>query len=100
MGRFRLGGSAGRVAALLVCAAATARAQVPGAVEGRVTGPSGEPVPSALVRLSPVGGGDSRVTRTAADGRYRLAFPAAGARFSLWVERLGYAPANAVVDRG
>ena len=100
MSPFRLGGSVWRAAALLVCAAASVRAQAPGAVEGRVTGPSGEPVPSALVRLSPVGGGDARVTRTAADGRYRIAFPAAGARFSLWVERVGYATATAAVDRG
>lgn len=100
MSLFRPGGCVGLAAALLLCAAATARAQAPGTVEGRVTGPSGEPVPSALVRLAPLGGGDARETRTEADGRYRLAFPAAGARFSLWVERVGYAPASAVVDRG
>lgn len=97
---FRLSGCLGRIVALLLFVAAAARAQAPASVSGRVTGPSGEPVASAMVRLSTLDGADFRATRTAADGSYRLAFPAAGARFSLWVERLGYAPASAVVDRG
>jgi hypothetical protein len=92
--------SSGIAAAMLLCIAARARAQSAAGLAGQVTGPSGEPVASALVRLSTLDGADFRATRTGADGRYRVAFPSSGARFSLWVERLGYAPATAVVDRG
>jgi len=96
--RLRLGSLC--AAAMLLCIAASARAQAPAGISGQVTGPSGEPVASALVRLSTLDGTDFRAARTGADGRYRVAFPASGTRFSLWVERLGYAPATAVVDRG
>lgn len=100
MGRFRLSACVGCAAAMLSCIAAAARAQAPAALSGRVTGPSGELVAAAFVRLSALDGADARATRTATDGSYRLAFPATGTRFSLWVERLGYAPATAVVARG
>ncbi|HEX8903623.1 MAG TPA: carboxypeptidase-like regulatory domain-containing protein, partial [Longimicrobiaceae bacterium] len=86
-------------AALMLCAAAGSRAHAQGVLTGRVTGPAGEAVASAFLRLSTADGVSSNITRSGADGRYRIAFPGSGTRFSLWVERLGYAPATAVVDR-
>lgn len=69
----------------------TALAQEPATITGRVTGPEGEAVPAALVRIEALGVGATSTN----DGSYRLVVPAArvrtGQQVQISASRVGFA---------
>jgi protocatechuate 3,4-dioxygenase beta subunit len=69
-------------------------------IEGQVTDPSGAPLPTSQVTLSPAPDpglsvpGASSGTSTDSEGRFRFEGLHQGARFGLFVERSGFVPAR------
>lgn len=92
---FRGAGYVAAVGAVVLAAAAPARAQegAGGGVSGRVLDrEQGTPVSQAVVHVTSVGSGRSRADTTDAEGRYAVPFPDGGGPFSVRAERLGYRP--------
>src|SRR5688572_331365 len=77
---------------------AAAATQDPAAVSGRVTDPSGTPIPGALVRINDLSVGAT----TRGDGRYRLVVPASrlrggAGRHQVLATKVGYQRRTATV---
>lgn len=70
-------------------------------LEGRITGPNGEPVAAALVHVASASPSDTTQawTRSGEDGRYALRLPPGGP-WTVRVQRIGFAPHRATLSPG
>jgi hypothetical protein len=75
-----------------------ARAQSGATLSGRITGPAGEPVASALIQVALPGTANGPSTRSDAAGSYALELPPGPGSFTLSVARIGYEPHREVLS--
>jgi hypothetical protein len=99
-GMFR--GAAVLVAALLVCFAAPASAQVGATTDiiaGTVTGSDGQPLADVLIEAYSMETQVTRRARTDARGRYTILFPDGGGQYRMTARFVGSTPRQAMVMR-
>ena len=85
------------LALVLLAVAPPANAQAAHLLRGTITSDDGNPVASALVRVS--GGSQPEIwIRTGADGGYTLRLPAVLSALLVRVQRIGYAPYETTID--